>query len=636
MPTDAVPEWLKTAVIMQPWGDEGGEDYYVREYARYAARLEELGFNTIILIPPKGHNDISKRHYTEAEFAAAVKGYQQAGIKVLIYSCLFHVGHDPLWHQLVKDHPEWLFRDVRNEPVPFAGNKALCSNNEDFFQITLDYTAGLVASYAPDGIMMDNNFIPGDRSCRCAACQQKFKEHMAGKYTPEQIRKRFRVEPDALTIPDKRSPLFEEWIQWRYRVVHEWTERTRDRLKGIAPTLAFLCNTGYGSWHGATEEQFDVQDAIFCETGGASAGLAVQSKFAFALGHGKPMWFYLATWREITFPMELLPPPQVESMIAATLGHGANAWIVAYGLDIFGAAPLVPSMAKHFRFYAQHSQYFRDGHSMARVALFYSRQTRDHSPLYHPTKADEYRWYNYAYLFNKYAQFMLEQHVPFDILIEKDVEDAEKLTQYQTILAHDASCLSQVQAQRLREFVAAGGSLLTTDAIGSLDELGQRRRRPPFKSDLSLFDGKKSTDIAVGKGRICLLPFLAAGTGDSFRRGFCFTNFLAEADQLAARLQAPRVLTLSNCPPAVEINPTRQQVNGRTRLVLHALNHGGAGCYKDLGVRLALPADFHAASVSLLSPDGEGTATPLPFRQAANEITITLPELRLCAVVVIA
>ncbi|MBI2438457.1 MAG: beta-galactosidase trimerization domain-containing protein [Lentisphaerae bacterium] len=369
-----------------------------------------------------------------------------------------------------------MFRDINNSPVPFAGETACCSNNEEFFQRTLDYTAGLVRTYAPDGIMMDNNFIPGNLSCRCAACQKKFREYILGKYSSDHAQKRFRVAPDALMIPEKRSALFEEWINWRYHVVHDWSERTRKRLKEIKPDLGVTANTGYGSWHGATEEQFDMQDSIFCETGGPSTGLSIQSRVAYALGWGKPIWFYLCTWKQGVAPMELLDPADIQPMLGATIAHGVNPWIVAYALDIFSPAPQVEAIGRYLRFYREQRECHRNARSTARVALFYSRQTRDHNPLYHSTSADAYRWYNYVYLFNRFAQFLLDNHIPYDILIEQDVEDEQTLARYKTVLAHDAACLTPLQAERLLAFVSAGGCLITTANIGSLDERGGRRR----------------------------------------------------------------------------------------------------------------------------------------------------------------
>ena len=70
---------------------------------------------------------------------------------------------------------------------------------------------------------------------------------------------------------------------------------------------------------------------------------------------------------------------------------------------------------------------------------------------------------------------MMEDHLPLDIIIEPDVENADTLRQYKVLILPNAACLSAKANETIRAFVKAGGGLV---AMHARKFILQRIRRP--------------------------------------------------------------------------------------------------------------------------------------------------------------
>ena len=70
---------------------------------------------------------------------------------------------------------------------------------------------------------------------------------------------------------------------------------------------------------------------------------------------------------------------------------------------------------------------------------------------------------------------LMEDHLPLDIIIEPDVENAETLRQYKVLILPNAACLSAKALETIRGFVKEGGGL----GRDARELAVQRVRRPP-------------------------------------------------------------------------------------------------------------------------------------------------------------
>ena len=139
--------------------------------AQYIHRLitERLpGVAALVMQPPKtafkygggggagGSNDTT--------FAAAVKAFRGAGLKVLLYSSLVHKGEDVQWANgsLFKHHPNWSQRHRDGSPT-CLGNGVPCKNpmlspsSKAAVEFEVNYTLGLLQQFPADGVYLDDN-----------------------------------------------------------------------------------------------------------------------------------------------------------------------------------------------------------------------------------------------------------------------------------------------------------------------------------------------------------------------------------------------------------------------------------------------------------------------------------------------
>ena len=70
---------------------------------------------------------------------------------------------------------------------------------------------------------------------------------------------------------------------------------------------------------------------------------------------------------------------------------------------------------------------------------------------------------------------MMEDHLPLDILIEPDVENLATLSQYKVLILPNAACLSEKAAAAIREFVRAGGGIVSLHESSLYNEFADRR-----------------------------------------------------------------------------------------------------------------------------------------------------------------
>jgi len=84
---------------------------------------------------------------------------------------------------------------------------APCQNNPHYHR----YQRAIVADIARtgfDGVFVDNN----SPNCYCSYCQEKFRAHLAGRYTKAQIRRRFGAEDASrISMAYRGSPV--EWVK---------------------------------------------------------------------------------------------------------------------------------------------------------------------------------------------------------------------------------------------------------------------------------------------------------------------------------------------------------------------------------------------------------------------------------------
>jgi len=178
-----------------------------------------------------------------------------------------------------------------------------------------------------------------------------------------------------------------------------------------------------------------------------------------------------------------LPDATMEHLIFQTVSQGAGIWIEGATMVLDSSPATGKLIRKCYDFIEKNEEHFLGARSCAPVAVLYSRQCGDH---YAVDPAEESDWTTtrevggkegkniYLSSFHGIGELLLRNQVPFDIILDKDL-DAGKLSRYRTLVLENSPCLSDEQCRAIREYVSGGGSLWAAYETSLYDELGRKR-----------------------------------------------------------------------------------------------------------------------------------------------------------------
>jgi hypothetical protein len=109
------------------------------------------------------------------------------------------------------------------------------------------------------------------------------------------------------------------------------------------------------------------------------------------------------------------------------------------------------------------------GYPIATVGILYSQQNARFYPASERGREEE----DYS---KGLYQALIEARIPTDT-VHEDLLDESALERFRVLVLPNAACLSDRQCERIRRFVAGGGSLVATFESTLYDEWGKRRER---------------------------------------------------------------------------------------------------------------------------------------------------------------
>jgi hypothetical protein len=332
MPEPAEPyeDWMETACVMQPWS-LGRVRAMVEDREEWIPRLKSWGVDTVIFIP--GPGDINPSYPPEV-LRAAADDYHEAGMQVLMYWSIMHVGHHDTWHTVAGQKPEWWQRDAEGGVVTVYGDRWLCPNT-GALEHCIDLGIELAREIDADGIMLDNNeFYWTDVGATgyCEGCQEAFRAHVREKVGDEALRE-MGLEPEAVRCPLPDEALWGEWVDWRYVAWREANAQFRRRMREALPGTMLTANTQYKyTWILAVHEQIHGEDVLFSESKNQLAReMSCKLAYGHAIADGKPVWNYLGTWQSDDLN-RLGEKDVILDALSTTLAWNCPPWIVGYGL----------------------------------------------------------------------------------------------------------------------------------------------------------------------------------------------------------------------------------------------------------------------------------------------------------------
>lgn len=370
-------------------------------------------------------------------------------------------GCDPEEARAELELTSWAEPDEPNgrvQVLPGGGWQMPCINSPKREQV-VNVARELVQRYHPDAFHLDMLFEPA--VCVCPYCRPEL-EALCGTsdLTHERVMAHWR-----------------EFIDWRCRRVGEIFADVTAVLHEhgvVAAHNAFAplsLPAGYGisrEWLPSLDvfvsECFDAFRAACTDLNSTSINVRWQHAV------GKPAWI-LRTSTPSHFCHWPITPAQWQIYAAACKANGAKVFgpcgIGAHA-DTTSSAALLKSVTDAFDVYMQDADLDEGAASVAKVALLFSWATR----RYYEAEIHGMQW---AESFMGWARLLIEEHVPFDIVVADDLTGPDALTGYDLVVLPNLANLSDACCEALRAYVADGGRVVATGETSLRDEQGGTR-----------------------------------------------------------------------------------------------------------------------------------------------------------------
>ncbi len=413
--------------------------------------------------------------------------------------------------EIGRRHPDWCARNA-DGTLQSAGEGLLaaCPLCEYVRSYSRQMIGEILGRYEVDGI-----YLTGvgwrDRVCFCERCRADFHAH-AGRPIPE--------------ATDWDDPAYRHLVRWRLEKTTEMSRLVVAHVRSFDSELPVISGGVYfGDPHWTTRAAFDFeaytacQDGLFSEAqtrlwaGGLEGRTRPWQPFIWAgeaaryldsIGRGKPVivtasYFMAWPWRRSAAPA--LEQKTFAAQIAANGG--------TIKLNLSGGPPSVhndrrgfPAIRELFGFLSRNDRYYQGDSSAADVALVHSRDTFF---FYGRDRIDE----RYLDEMRGLEQALLEAHVPFDIISTGTLSDAAVLVRYKVLVLPNLACLSEKEADLIRDYSRSGGGVVATHETSLYDPDGLPRK------DFALAD---LFHASHGRTRDVMAPAGAEAPADSSLR----------------------------------------------------------------------------------------------------------------------
>jgi lysophospholipase L1-like esterase len=543
----------------------------------------------------------------------------------------------------------WEQRDAFNLPVPYTQLQSFrhyaCPHEPAYRDYLRRVLKIAVQEVKADQIMFDNVMLqPEPRSCHCARCATAFRDFLRLRYpdAAAAFRRFGLADTGAIQLPEWNDPaapdtvktiddpVLQEWVRFRCESLAGHANELYDYVKKLNPRVAVGFNIKglYSSnrlwtnavYHPLFASRCDMltldtsgYDSRIDPTGGALVSQIRSYKMAQRLGMN----------------VDEVVSDELHAAVHTVFNRPKGLTGVGYvgGPFAFGAHNVFTPALEFFR--EHYDRYFTNVQTSADVAVLrtWASTAYSVSANYVPLTLTE--------------QVLIQHHVPFDLLHEEEID---RIDAYPGVILAGQDCVSDAQLAKLLHYVRAGGTVFATEDTGRYNERREVRRTHP------LFPARTE-----GRGRIVLLPnpaasdstaLIAGGDGDLEITGgveprvrrfapqqwVLPRNHAAIADAIARGL--PRPLTLiAEAPLTTVVEVVTRPETAET--IVHALNFDRKQATAPFALSIRKAAPGAVTSVTVLSLDAD-EPQPLPFRDAADTVTFTMPANRLHTMAVIA
>lgn len=503
-------EPLTISAVQCSLGDS--DDFVLDEY------VAKNGFNTeqLLHLVAKGHMG----YYNEAEHGAKLDAYLKKsrahGIREIVYSNTHCVSNE-----IAAEHPDWCERDKNgNTMEAYTVYNLLCVNPEGGYHKYFLGEVRALCRHDIDGIFLDGPLMR-EGGCYCDACKKTFLRKFGH---PIEQASRYELQ------------------QLRVDLVTEHIRQISETVKSINPRILLYLNNSAlradvtGS---NTRKLYPYVDMLGAEGGFQPASIQKLWQVSAMAKHlegvngnrigGKPQICFFSG-NQSPIAAYLHTPAETLMTYAQSVANGSNVWYgVHFSASEFKDSESAQTATAMNRFVLAHPDCYLHTVSCARVAVMWSQSTANNyaSSLndsdFTPERSSGFRERgdHYQALMNV-CDMLFRNHVQFRIIDEESIEGGE-LSSYDAVILPTVACLSDSTAERLREFVRAGGNLLGNFDVGTYEPDGKPAAAPKL-ADVFGLDASVKPQMQV----------LRAGIGSGY-------SFVVKDSPLTDRLMMKRL-----------------------------------------------------------------------------------------------
>lgn len=410
-------------------------------------------------------------------FGEIVRDARRAGLAVLA-----RMDSNRATEGFFREHPDWFGRNRAGEPLRSRDRYLACVNGPYYKQFIPELLREIIECYQPDGFT-DNSWTGVGRNaiCHCPHCRTKFEADEASAL-PER--------------PDWDDPVFRRWVRWSYRCrLENWDLNNEVTQEAGGPHCLWLgmvhAEPIGGHVHFADLPAIGRRSPILMTdqqsrtTGGfeqnAHAGKLLHEVSSWQVNIPESMSMYLRG--PLGFRLAANPPLEARHWMIEAFAGGISPWwhIVGAGGEDRRKYRIAAALLEWHR---ENETFLYEREPVATVGILWSHENSD----FHGRDDPKLRVLT---PYRGWIRACTRSHLPY-LPVHADAI-AQQIGRLGVLILPDLVAVSDSQADALRAFVEAGGSLIVSGRPGMMDETGAWRGRSVIEELLGVrFTGERT------------------------------------------------------------------------------------------------------------------------------------------------
>jgi hypothetical protein len=365
-------------------------------------------------------------------------------------------------------HPDWFAANPDGSPkINPQGLYTPCYLGEYANGHAIRFIKNLMARFPIDGIWQNAVASIGG-PCYCRVCRETYRAD-TGKEIPQGA--------------EYTSPVFDEYRAWKSKKAGEHIVRIRDAVKSFGDEKAYSAEV-FGMYHSSIYSGLDTSAARFFDyivgvgflTGSASGKpyddlsyAASTVRFLKAMDPRKTTVLLTGNngtrWRLIKDPSQ-----ETRIWMWEAVSVGANFWNCMFN----GQYPAATDDRRNayietdvYTYLENNEELIQGQTPVTDVGIYFSGTSRDKAHL----EGDG----NYEAGIKGIEAALVDNHIPYNFVTDDDLVPEKLSAAYGVLCLPNAMCLSDAQAETVKQYVENGGSLLASYKTSLYNEKGAMR-----------------------------------------------------------------------------------------------------------------------------------------------------------------